>query len=94
MGSRSAALRGPLEKLDGRVSAVLCVLYPPGIPVVVPRERFDPAVHPVVAYLQLFMSWDAQFPGFENEMQGVVKDHGADGTLTYSVYCVKDTVDA
>ena len=38
----------PLDKLDKRISAVLCVRYPPGTPVVVPGERFDPEVHPVV----------------------------------------------
>ena len=83
----------PLDKLDKRISAVLCVRYPPGTPVVVPGERFDPEVHPVVAYLQLFMRWDAQFPGFENEMQGVVKERAPDGTLTYSVYCVNESTD-
>jgi hypothetical protein len=40
------------------------------------------------------MSWDAQFPGFENEVQGVVKKRASDGSLTYSVYCVKGTVGA
>jgi arginine decarboxylase len=80
----------PVDKLDGRVSAVLCVLYPPGIPVVMPGERFTVATHPIVEYLQLFESWDAAFPGFETEMQGVRKEHGIDGAISYTVPCVRE----
>ena len=81
----------PLEKLDGRVAATLCVLYPPGIPVIVPGERFDRAVHPIVEYLQIFERWAETFPGFENEMQGVVKTAAADGGAMYGVYCVTES---
>jgi arginine decarboxylase len=80
----------PVEKLDGRVSAVLCVLYPPGIPVVMPGERFTVDVHPIVEYLQLFEAWDAAFPGFETEMQGVAKHREVDGSVSYSVPCIRD----
>jgi arginine decarboxylase len=80
----------PLEKLDGRVTATLCVLYPPGIPVIVPGERFDEGVHPIVEYLQVFERWAETFPGFENEMQGVLRSKLADGTSQYGVYCVTD----
>lgn len=78
----------PLEKLDGRVSATLCVLYPPGIPVIVPGERFDQGVHPIVDYLQAFERWAETFPGFENEMQGVVKSTSSDGKTRHGVYCL------
>jgi arginine decarboxylase len=84
----------PLEKLDGRVAATLCVLYPPGIPVIVPGERFDQGVHPIVEYLQVFEHWAETFPGFENEMQGVVRSTLADGTSQYGVYCVTASLDA
>ena len=79
----------PLGQLDGRVSAVLCLLYPPGIPVIVPGERFDVAVHPIVEYLQLFELWDEHFPGFESEVQGVVKRRNEDGQIRYAVSCVQ-----
>jgi arginine decarboxylase len=72
------------------VSAVLCVLYPPGIPVVMPGERFTVDVHPIVEYLQLFEAWDAAFPGFETEMQGVAKHREVDGSVSYSVPCIRD----
>jgi lysine decarboxylase/arginine decarboxylase len=79
----------PLDKLDGRVAATLCVLYPPGIPVIVPGERFDPDVHCIVSYLQVLEEWADTFPGFENEMQGVEQIKHEEGTTTYGVYCVK-----
>lgn len=78
----------PIDKLDGRVAATLCVLYPPGMPVIVPGERFDRAVHPIVEYLQVFERWAEAFPGFEHEMQGVVRSDSADGKPAYGVYCV------
>jgi len=78
----------PLDQLTNRVSAVTCLLYPPGIPVVVPGERFTDSVRPIIEYLQLFEHWDSRFPGFENEVQGVVRDRSADGTVRFSVSCV------
>ncbi|HTX84383.1 MAG TPA: arginine decarboxylase, partial [Streptosporangiaceae bacterium] len=82
-----------LDQLEGRVSAVTCLLYPPGIPVVVPGERFDPGARPVVDYLRLFERWDGHFPGFENEVQGVVRERTADGTVRFTVSCIKSARD-
>lgn len=78
----------PLGELEGRTCAVTCLLYPPGIPVVVPGERFDSRTRPVVDYLQLFERWEAQFPGFENEVQGVVKDRSAGAPARFTVSCL------
>ncbi len=77
-----------LADLEARISAVTCLLYPPGIPVVVPGERFDAQARPIVDYLQLFERWAEQFPGFENEVQGVVQQRSADGTARFSVSCL------
>jgi arginine decarboxylase len=77
--------------LTGRTAAVMCVLYPPGIPVVVPGERFTALLQPVIDYLQLFERWDARFPGFETEMQGVGKHLEPDGQVRYTVPCVSET---
>jgi lysine decarboxylase/arginine decarboxylase len=78
----------PLAELEGRVTAVLCVLYPPGIPVVVPGERFDSGSRAIVDYLKLFEAWDNRFPGFEAEVQGVVKQRDESGTVRFFVNCV------
>jgi arginine decarboxylase len=80
----------PLDSLEGRVSAVTCLLYPPGIPVVVQGERFDAHARPIIDYLQLSVRWDEHFPGFENEVQGVVRDRLADGTVRFTVSCVTE----
>jgi arginine decarboxylase len=80
----------PLEQLHGRVTAVLCVLYPPGIPVVVPGERFDTGAQAIINYLRLFEEWDNRFPGFESEVQGIVKDT-VDGRISFSVNCVQES---
>lgn len=90
-----ALIRGRVEevqvdKLEGRIAAVMCVLYPPGIPVVMPGEQFSAEAQPIADYLQLFERWDGLFPGFETEMQGVVKHATVDGRLTYTVPCVKE----
>ncbi len=77
----------PLAHLKGRVTATLCVLYPPGIPVVVPGERFDAGSQAIIDYLRLFEAWDDHFPGFESEVQGVVKE-SVDGHMSFSVNCV------
>ncbi len=78
----------PLDALHGRVSAVLCVLYPPGIPVIMPGELFDQEIQPIIRFLQIFGEWADTFPGFENEMQGVTLSHDDAGVPFRGVYCV------
>jgi arginine decarboxylase len=83
----------PLEQLEGRVSAVLVVVYPPGVPVIVPGERFGGVSGcAVIDYLRVFESWEQSFPGFENEVQGVVRS-GESGRATYHVYCLREGAD-
>jgi arginine decarboxylase len=77
-----------LDALDGRTSAVLCVLYPPGIPVIMPGERFDQHIQPIIRFLQIFGEWADAFPGFENEMQGVTPGQDGNGRRFHGVYCV------
>ncbi len=79
----------PLDELAGRVAASLIVVYPPGIAIMVPGERF-PADSAAVAYLRLFEESDNQFPGFESEMQGIFPRREADGRLRYYTYVVKE----
>jgi arginine/lysine/ornithine decarboxylase len=57
--------------LAGRVSAAMIVPYPPGIPVVMPGERFGAADSGLVRYLTACEDIDAHFPGFETEIHGV-----------------------
>jgi arginine/lysine/ornithine decarboxylase len=79
----------PLDELAGRVAASLVVVYPPGIAIMVPGERFA-ADSAAVAYLRLFEESDNQFPGFETEMQGIFPRREEDGSLRYFTYVVEE----
>ena len=72
-----------LANLEGRVTAMLVTPYPPGIPLLIPGERFNATI---VRYLAFARDFNAAFPGFETDIHGLVK--GEDGK--YYVDCVKD----
>jgi arginine decarboxylase len=76
--------RVPVDQLEGRVTAVLLTPYPPGIPLLIPGERFNATI---VRYLQFAREFNTAFPGFETEIHGLV-DQSEDGKLTYYVDCV------
>ncbi|MBV2234380.1 MAG: arginine/lysine/ornithine decarboxylase [Sterolibacterium sp.] len=75
--------RVPLDQLEGRVTAVLLTPYPPGIPLLIPGERFN---RTIVRYLQFARDFNARFPGFETDIHGLVKSEGNG----YYVDCVKN----
>ena len=74
--------RVPVDALEGRVTAVLLTPYPPGIPLLIPGERFN---RTICSYLKFAREFNARFPGFETDIHGLVK--GADGS--YYVDCVR-----
>ncbi len=74
--------RVPVDELEGRVTAVLLTPYPPGIPLLIPGERFN---RTICNYLKFAREFNAAFPGFETDVHGLVK--GGDGT--YYVDCVR-----
>ena len=74
--------RVPVDELEGRVTAVLLTPYPPGIPLLIPGERFNATI---CNYLKFARIFNAGFPGFETDIHGLVK--GADGR--YYVDCVR-----
>ena len=74
--------RVPVDALEGRVTAVLLTPYPPGIPLLIPGERFNATI---CAYLKFAREFNARFPGFETDIHGLVK--GEDGS--YYVDCVR-----
>ena len=65
--------RVPLDRLEGRVTAVLLTPYPPGIPLLIPGERFNATI---VRYLKFAREFNANFPGFETDIHGLVKENG------------------
>ncbi len=74
--------RVPVDELEGRVTAVLLTPYPPGIPLLIPGERFNATI---CNYLKFAREFNARFPGFETDIHGLVK--GEDGR--YYVDCVR-----
>lgn len=74
----------PLSDIADREAASLVVVYPPGIALQVPGERYAPD-SAAVEYLRLFEENDNRFPGFENEMQGIFPTV-IDGNITYRTY--------
>lgn len=77
--------------LDGRTNAVGIVPYPPGIPVIMPGERFDRARTPrIFDYLEMLQDFDAEFPGFEHEIHGVeTKPDPETGQPRYVLDCLR-----
>lgn len=77
--------RVAIDELEGRVTAVLLTPYPPGIPLLIPGERFNKVI---VNYLKFAREFNEKFPGFETDNHGLVKQM-VDGKAVYYVDCVQ-----
>ena len=80
--------RVEIDKLEGRVTTALLTPYPPGIPLLIPGERFNKRI---VDYLKFTRDFNAKFPGFATDVHGLVAEKGEDGITRYYVDCVIDT---
>ena len=77
------AAYGPL----GLITAVLLTPYPPGIPLLIPGERFN---RTIMRYLQFARDFNEKFPGFETDIHGLVEE--PDGpSMRYFVDCVRQS---
>jgi arginine decarboxylase len=76
--------RVPIDELEGRITSVLLTPYPPGIPLLIPGERFN---RTIVRYLQFARQFNERFPGFETDIHGLVEEKG-EGGVRYFVDCV------
>jgi ornithine decarboxylase len=79
----------PLEEIRGRVSATLALIYPPGIGVVVPGERWDERARPMLDYFLAFQESFNRFPGFNYEVQGVFQER-IEGRIKFHTYVVRE----
>jgi len=77
--------RVPIDELEGRVTSILLTPYPPGIPLLIPGERFNKTI---VDYLKFARDFNEKFPGFETDVHGLVT-RDVDGKRGYFVDCVK-----
>ena len=79
----------PLEDIKGRISATLALIYPPGIGVIVPGERWDDRAKPMLDYFLAFQEFFNRFPGFNYEVQGVFQER-VDGRIKFHTYVVRE----
>ena len=77
--------RVAIDELEGRVTAILLTPYPPGIPLLIPGERFNKTI---VDYLKFARDFNERFPGFETDVHGLVTQD-LDGRRGYYVDCVR-----
>jgi arginine/lysine/ornithine decarboxylase len=80
----------PLEQVNGRIAATLALIYPPGIGVVVPGERWDERARPMLDYFHAFEESFNRFPGFNYEVQGVYQEK-VDGRIRFHTYVVRES---
>lgn len=81
----------PLDEVVGRVAATLALIYPPGIGVVVPGERWDKRARPMLDYFLTFEESFNRFPGFNYEVQGVYQER-VEGRIKFHTYVVREPV--
>jgi len=79
--------RVAIDELEGRITSVMITPYPPGIPLLIPGERFNKTI---VQYLRFAREFNGKFPGFETDIHGLVEAE-QDGKLVYYVDCVKQS---
>jgi arginine decarboxylase len=80
--------RVDIDVLEGRITTSLLTPYPPGIPLLIPGERFNKKI---VDYLRFTREFNQRFPGFDTDVHGLVEDEaaGPDGRKRYYVDCVR-----
>jgi arginine decarboxylase len=64
--------RVEIDHLEGRITVGLVTPYPPGIPLLIPGEVFNKKI---VDYLKFSREFNAQCPGFETDIHGLVEEN-------------------
>jgi arginine/lysine/ornithine decarboxylase len=78
--------RVAIDELEGRITTSLLTPYPPGIPLLIPGERFNRRIVDFLRFTRLF---NAAFPGFDTDVHGLVESETETGR-SYFVDCVRD----
>jgi arginine/lysine/ornithine decarboxylase len=78
--------RVEIDALEGRITTSLLTPYPPGIPLLIPGERFN---RRIVDYLRFTREFNQRYPGFATDVHGLVEEELAGGAHRYYVDCVK-----
>jgi arginine decarboxylase len=82
--------RVEIDRLEGRVSTTLLTPYPPGIPLLIPGEKFN---RRIVDYLRFTRAFNKNFPGFDTDVHGLMSMVELEGVGVdegkYFVDCVR-----
>jgi arginine decarboxylase len=78
-----------IDALDGRIAAVMLVPYPPGIPLIMPGERFTESTRSIIDYLKFARTFDSSFPGFVADVHGLQHEDEGNGRH-YTVDCIRN----
>jgi arginine/lysine/ornithine decarboxylase len=78
--------RVAIEELENRITTAMLTPYPPGIPLLIPGERFN---RRIVEYLRFVQEFNARFPGFDTDVHGLVENDTEGFRRSYYVDCVK-----
>jgi arginine decarboxylase len=78
--------RVEIDQLEGRITTALLTPYPPGIPLLIPGERFNKKI---CDYLRFTRKFNDRFPGFHTDVHGLVEEDIGGGLHRYYVDCVK-----
>src|SRR3990167_1926865 len=84
--ARRQTERVDIDQLEGRITTALLTPYPPGIPLLIPGERFNKKI---VDFLKFTQSFNLAFPGFATDVHGLVSEELPGGARRYYVDCVK-----
>ena len=83
--------RVEIDRLEGRVSTTLLTPYPPGIPLLIPGEKFN---RKIVDYLRFTRAFNKAFPGFDTDVHGLMSIVELEGVGVddgkYFVDCVRE----
>lgn len=77
--------RVEIDQLEGRATCALLTPYPPGIPLLIPGERFNKTI---VEYLKFARMFNERFPGFDTDIHGLVEED-VGGKKRYYVDCLR-----
>jgi arginine/lysine/ornithine decarboxylase len=78
--------RVEIDQLEGRITTSLLTPYPPGIPLLIPGERFNKKI---CDYLRFTRTFNSKFPGFDTDVHGLVEEDDVQGQRRYYVDCVR-----
>lgn len=79
----------PMSEVSGRIAATLALIYPPGIGIIIPGERYDKRAKPMIDYFAAFEESCNRFPGFSYEVQGVYQVQ-EEGRIRFYTYVVRE----